>query len=311
MLRRHLGRLAAASALCVGAALAAADDTWLLRRRVLQGARQQVEEEQDKQYDYRVTLVGQNGDPTAKTSGTGHAIERKQRRYVQVVSMVTGDGQYHIDRRYEKSSAEVSKPGTDRKDTYATRLQGKSVSIVGYGDSWDITADNFELGDEERQDIYFSEQLYTLLPKKPVRVGEQWSLRGNEVGPAFFPNEYNEEGYKIKATGLLKQVTKYQERNCAHIAFTLSVEIQKTEVSAGQSYDMKGYAFFSLDDGVFLDVDLVGPLRIEEGFEGGNRFKAEGSWHLKLKSKILARGEAATKVEDGGQDPPPDGGEPR
>ncbi|MBI3269600.1 MAG: hypothetical protein HYZ53_11310 [Planctomycetes bacterium] len=299
---RALAGALAAGALTLAVGLAAAEDTWSLQRRILRGAQLSADEEQEERYDYRITSTGQRGDPGSRTSVSGHAVERTLRRYLQKVVLSNPDGEFRIDRKYEKSVKEVSKPGSEKRDAYATELQGKVVSIIGANGSWDASSETFDLSGEARNDVCFSEQIYALLPKKPVRLGEQWGLRGAEIGPLFFPGDYNDEGFKIQAYGVLKQVTKFQNTNCAHIGLTLRLEVQKTESAPGKRMEVKGYAFFSLEDGVFLELDLSGPTQIDSGIEGADRFEATGKWRLKVRAKVLAKGQAPEMQEPGGGD---------
>ncbi|MBI5369465.1 MAG: hypothetical protein HZA54_20700, partial [Planctomycetes bacterium] len=298
-----------AAATLAAAALLCADDTWMLQRRILRGASLSAEEEYEKAYDFRRSAGGLQGDPGSRTSVTGHTVEKKLRRWVQRVVEAGPEGEFRIDRKYEKSLKVVSKPGSDKKDSYATALQGKVVHITGSGGGWDVNTDAYDLMGEDREDVSFSEQIYALLPKRAVKVGDQWTLKGDEIGPLFFPNEYNPEGFRLKAYGLLKQITRYQDRDCAHIGLSLQLDIQKTDQSAGQKFDIKGYAFFSLEDGAFLEIDLAGPMSIDQGIEGEERFTATGTWRIKVRSKVLAKGEPPTTPTDSGDDGSGGGGE--
>ncbi|MBI5369467.1 MAG: hypothetical protein HZA54_20710 [Planctomycetes bacterium] len=281
---------AVAALLCLGG-LVRAEDGYRIERKLWKGQRLHVDETSVTTFDFKARAAGINGDPSNVTSQTGESTETKTRIYSQVMTAALADGGFRIERTYEKAIKESAKGGSAKKDTVGSSLHGKTVVLEGRGTAVRIDSAQGEINQDDKNDAAFAEKLYGLLPDKPVKRGETWTVPPEVVGQIFFGPLYNPVGFKAESKGRLRDLVTIDGRRAAQVYFTLQIGVQRTEDLPGLSYQVEGLMAVALEDGTILSLDLAGPVELEI-VKGASKVKVNGKTSMRYRAKILERGEA-------------------
>lgn len=231
----------------------------------------------------KATVRGIDGDPTAKTSGSGNFIERKSRQYAEEVVEASA-GHVKLTRTYASSLKESLKPSGAKKTSERTALFGRVVTIVREGAAQKVTSDLGDVTGDDAGDATFVDQVYALLPPTAVEVGKAWDVDAAALGHAVFHEGYNPALMHLAGKAVLKDVSGKQGDRVARIALDWSLKLDKVDKVPGIEYHLTGVATFHVDRGRFLTLEAEGPISLDMS-DGGNRVEFEGKMSLSYRGK--------------------------
>ena len=214
----------------------------------------------------------------------GQEVEVVERDYLQEVLK---ESPLTLRRDYKSSTRTKGKPSEDKPEPVRTSVHGKTVVLSPDGPK----VEGGELSKEDRDNLDTLERIaYACLPKDEVGPGDTWKI-SDEIGRALFGPGFDPENVKSQGTGKLDSVKTVDGRRAARLVLKVSLEVKATEVIPSIVLDLKGTATFLVEEGVFTELQLEGPGRIEakDTKDGKKRtMTAETATVYHLKAAIAA-----------------------
>src|SRR5205807_408707 len=84
-----------------------------------------------------------------------------------------------------------------------------------------------------------------------------------EIGKALFRGGFDATSMKTQGTGKLESLRTVEGRRAAKLVLKAQIQVAASEVLPAITLDLKGSALFLLDEGIFADCALEGPVRYE------------------------------------------------
>jgi hypothetical protein len=256
-----------------------------LVRRTKKGDRLSVKEDQHTETTFHYKGEGEGAVGAAE-------VEDVAREYLQEV---VKEDPLVLKRDYKSSTRLKGNPKDDKLEPVKTSVHGKTVILGPDGPR----IEGGELSKEDKDDLdTVTRASYACLPKDEVAVGDQWKL-GDDLGRAVFGPMYDSENFKAQGTGRLDALKTVDGRRGAKISLKVALEVKPTEVMPSISLELKGQGFFLIEEGVFSELSLEGPMRIEiNKVENGHKRTLSGEAQRSYK----LHGEVASSAPDA---PPP------
>ncbi len=234
-----------------------------LARKTSKGDRLQVKEQQHTETTYHWKGEGEG-------SANGAEVEDVVREYFQEV---VKEDPLLLKRDYATSLRTKGNPKDDKLAPVRTSVHGKTVYIGPDGPR----IEGAEISKEDKENLTSIERIaYACLPRDEVSVGDTWKL-GDEIGKALFGPGFDPQNFKTQGTGRLDAVKTINGRRTARLSLKTLIQVSPTEVLPSIRLELAGQAQFLIDDGVFSDVLLEGPMRTEvEKTENGHKRTMSG-----------------------------------
>lgn len=269
-------------ALVLTASMVAAEEV-TLEAKWTPGERCTVSEESLVDTKVKASVRGIDGDPSQMTRQSGKYKERKIREYEEEVLEASEAGT-KIRRAYANSLKEVLKPSGKKESSERTALCGLTVTIARVGASQQVTSDLGPVEGDNASDATFVDQIYALLPDRPVAVGKGWEVSPEVLGRALFHEAYNPALMRVSGKAVLRDVSGKEGERVAKIALDWDVKLEKVDKIPGIAYRLTGIALFHVDRGRFLSLEASGPIEMDIS-EGGGRIELEGKMSLSYRAK--------------------------
>ncbi len=270
-----LALLAACFALPV---LALPKDKVKLVRKTKKGDRLAVKESSHTETTYHWKGEGEG-------SAGGQEVEDVQRDFLQEVLK---ENPLVLKREYKLSTRMKGRPKDTSLEPVRTSIHGKTVVITPDGPRIESGG---ELSKEDREQLNNVEKIaYACLPKDDVAQGDTWKL-GDEIGKALFGEALGADGVKSAGSGKLDSFKTIEGRKAAKLTLKCAIEVKPTEIVPSVVVELKGQAWFLVEEGVFLELVLEGPLKIViEKHEDGRKktLTGDGQMTYKLKAEVVA-----------------------
>lgn len=216
-------------------------------------------------------------------SAGGEEVEDVQRDYLQEV---VRESPLTLKRDYRTSTRMKGRPKDTSLEPVRTSIHGRAVVITPDGPR----IEGGEISKEDRESLDTVEKIaYACLPKEEVGQGDTWKL-GDEIGKALFPG-LGSDLLKTQGTGKLEALKTIDGRKAAKLALKVSAELKPTEVLPAIELELKGQALFLIEEGVFVELALEGPIKIAiEKTENGHKrtMSGDGQTTYKLKAEVTA-----------------------
>ncbi|MEZ0228311.1 MAG: hypothetical protein ACAI25_06775 [Planctomycetota bacterium] len=271
-----LGLLVAAFAL--PSVLAMPKDKVKLVRKTKKGDRLAVKESSHTETTYHWKGEGEG-------SAGGQEVEDVQRDFLQEVLK---ENPLVLKREYKLSTRAKGKPKDTAVEPVRTSIHGKTVVIGPEGPHIESGGD---LSKEDREQLNTVEKIaYACLPKDEVAQGDSWKI-GDEIGKALFGEALGVDGVKSAGSGKLDSFKMIDGRRAAKLTLKCAIEVKPTEIIPSITLELKGQAWFLVEEGVFTELVLEGPLKILiEKNENGHKkvMSGEGVTTYKLKGEVVA-----------------------
>jgi len=187
-----------------------------------------------------------------KFPAKGKAVKVNEKTVLKSVSKITdGDGNAIMDvdkaqtflRVYVEKTVEVDDKANKRKkftrkyekakdvegdESENKPYQGRTIVYEKSDGKWALTAEgNPELGDSDLKDL--SEQVNrpeapegAMYPKKPVKVGDKWTLNGKDVAKVFEALKFNPD--TVKGEGKLVKAYKKGDQQWGTMEYVITFE---------------------------------------------------------------------------------------
>lgn len=277
-----MNRTAVLSFLVLGLALSLAQgapgkDKVKLARRTKKGDRVQVKEQQHTETTYHWKGQGEGA-----VGGT--EVEDVQREFLQEV---VKEDPLVLKRDYKVSTRMKGNPKDDKLAPVHTSIHGKTVLLGPDGPR----IEGAEVSKEDRESLdSIAKIAYACLPKDEVAVGDTWKL-SDEIGKAVFGAGFDPENFKTQGTGRLDALKTIEGRRAAKLSLKAALEVKPTELLPSITLELKGQATFLVEEGVFAELVLEGPMRMEvQKTEDGHERTMSGDARTdyRLKSEVVA-----------------------
>jgi hypothetical protein len=221
-------------------------------------------------------------------SAGGQEVEDVQRDFLQEV---VKESPLTLKRDYKLSTRTKGRPKDTSQEPVRTSVHGKTVLITPEGPR----IEGGELSKDDRENLNTVEKIaYACLPKDEVAQGDTWKLT-EEIARALFGEHITAELVKSVGTGKLDSFKTVDGRKAAKLILKVGVEVKPTEVTPQIILELKGQALFLVEEGVFVELALEGPIKIAvDKTEDGRKktLSGEGQTLYKLKEDDeLARAE--------------------
>lgn len=248
-----------------------------LVRKTKKGDRLTVKESQHTETTYHWKGEGEG-------SAGGQEVEDVQRDFLQEVIR---ESPLALKRDYKTSLRTKGKPKDTSLEPVRTSVHGKTVLITPEGPR----IEGGELSKEDRENLNTIEKIaYACLPKEDVAQGDTWKLT-DEIARALFGDAIGADLVKSQGTGKLDSFKTLEGRKAAKLALKVSIEVKPTEMTPSILIELKGQALFLIEEGVFVELALEGPIKIaHDKVEDGHKrtLSGEGQMTYKLKAEVVA-----------------------
>ncbi len=257
-----------------------------LVRKTKKGDRLAVKEEQRTQSVFHWKGEGEG-------AVNAEELEEVKRDYLQEVLK---EDPLTLRRDYKSSTRAKGKPNDSSVEPVRTSVHGKTVVITPDGPR----VEGGELSKEDGDNLDRVEKIaYACLPKDEVGPGDSWKI-SDEIGKAVFGKGFDPENMKTQGVGKLESWKTIDGRKAAKLALKASLEVKPTEVLPAISYELKGSALFLVEEGVFIELALEGPGKLEakdtkDGKKRTMTAELQTAYHLKAEVAAAAPEEPPPK----------------
>jgi hypothetical protein len=292
--------VASASLLAASTALAQPAPPWTIERKLVPGARLQVNES---------TRIEVRSMWRARAAAQGDAsVDLFERRYVEEVRTAQPELVY---RAVESSTRDKRRPQADANPE-RTSIHGRGVLVAGLDQRPDGA---YEISKDDREAMRLDRLATALLPGRPVQRTDSWTIEGAALtrslwGEYLVPAAGTQAKVDLKGVRHVASAGPCGDQDQATIHARVHMVVERTDQTPGVLLDLQGDLKWSIGDGALLDGHLEGTVSYTVlADDAGHRaeLSAEGpltwTWH----GNVLAPRAPLTPDERATGAPPPPG----
>jgi hypothetical protein len=238
-----------------------------------------------EKYNFTQTMVMDNA---ITVSANGQVVQNVQQKMTQnrvgttTIDTVDDKGRpTKATYTFDKSSGGEMTMAGQPAQPIPSSLAGKTVTVVRTGEKdLSFNPDVDQAGQAELTEMFLQE--HTLLPSKPVTVGDSWDIDPSELKSMMPPGGQME----AKAKGKLLSVENTGGRQVATVEFTISMDggVQGMTMKS----DLTGKGTVDVVSGQPIDIEITGPIKgsgRQQTPNGAVDIAMEGKMTMNLKAK--------------------------
>jgi hypothetical protein len=229
-----------------------------------------------------------------KSEGEGTAnseeVEEIEREFAQEVLK---EDPLLLKREYRTSLRTKGKAKDDKVQPVRTSVHGKVVLVTPDG----AKIEGGIISPEDRDSLDRVERIaYALLPKDEVGTGDSWKV-SDEVGRAVFRGMFDPENCQTRGLAKLDGWKVVDGHRGAKLSLKVAIDLQPGELVPAIQAELKGTAVFLVDEGVFSDLTLEGPIHIAKTV-GKRSWSSDGQTVFTLKAQVVAAAPVEAVAKD-------------